>query len=396
MKMTKEEAIKIAVENGINFNEDFHVLSSGKVDTLVDLAKKVGYRKPESASGSRGRYFFYHLKRAIRNPVQKVKAMVHPQALEALKRVRADEKAGHSDAADYWRGQASGYFLANPLVKAISGVTDRNTFIQKIENKYGSKVKETYHDHGYEFFILANGDEIQIDVDFKSRGKGYGIRGKGGSLSPYKSNHYEYSEFGYKPKGKDKFSSESYLWHFGAGHIAFAKAIGLSDTQIKQAEKDGIPHIDDVLEELAKIAGLTLEEAKRRYSDWQKEYFNSPEFLNKGKKNPFFEPTYPFLNPTSLKPINIAYAGKPVFEKNGVYYYVGSRHLNKDKRFLRNVREGSILIRHMDVVPGFRKKPTEIRPLVEKVGRFWLVLHQLPRNKQEEAKRMLARRQAGR
>jgi hypothetical protein len=46
--------------------------------------------------------------------MKKVKAMIHPQALEALKRVKADEKAGHSDAADYWRGQASGFFLANP------------------------------------------------------------------------------------------------------------------------------------------------------------------------------------------------------------------------------------------------------------------------------------------
>ena len=63
-KMSKEEAKRIAQRNGISFHNDFYKLSPSEVDMLVDLAKKVGYRKPASASGSRGRYFFYYLRKA--------------------------------------------------------------------------------------------------------------------------------------------------------------------------------------------------------------------------------------------------------------------------------------------------------------------------------------------
>lgn len=51
----------------------------------------------------------------FRNP-KKAKAMVHPQALESLKRYKSDIKAGHTAAAEYWRGQAGAYFTANPMV----------------------------------------------------------------------------------------------------------------------------------------------------------------------------------------------------------------------------------------------------------------------------------------
>lgn len=46
-----------------------------------------------------------------------VKTRVHPQALESLKRYKSDVKAGHKDAAEYWRGQAGAYFTANPIDK---------------------------------------------------------------------------------------------------------------------------------------------------------------------------------------------------------------------------------------------------------------------------------------
>jgi hypothetical protein len=42
-----------------------------------------------------------------------VPAMVHPEALVALNRMKSDQKAGH-DAEDYWRGAAAAYFTANP------------------------------------------------------------------------------------------------------------------------------------------------------------------------------------------------------------------------------------------------------------------------------------------
>ena len=40
---------------------------------------------------------------------------VHPEAIESLKRYKDDLKAGHKDAAEYWRGQAGAYFTANPI-----------------------------------------------------------------------------------------------------------------------------------------------------------------------------------------------------------------------------------------------------------------------------------------
>lgn len=58
-KMTKAEAVKIAKQNGVKFCDDFHGQSVG--DLMADLAKKVGYKKPASATGSTGRYFFNHL-----------------------------------------------------------------------------------------------------------------------------------------------------------------------------------------------------------------------------------------------------------------------------------------------------------------------------------------------
>jgi len=41
---------------------------------------------------------------------------IHPEAIESLKRYKDDLKAGHKDAAEYWRGQAGAYFTVNPKV----------------------------------------------------------------------------------------------------------------------------------------------------------------------------------------------------------------------------------------------------------------------------------------
>jgi hypothetical protein len=46
---------------GVDFEKDFHAQSYG--NELSELAKKVGYRKSSSASGSLGRQFFYHLQK---------------------------------------------------------------------------------------------------------------------------------------------------------------------------------------------------------------------------------------------------------------------------------------------------------------------------------------------
>jgi len=58
-KISKLDAYKMAKKLGVNFNKDFHAQSYGT--ELSQLAKMSGYRKPKSASGSLGRYFFDHL-----------------------------------------------------------------------------------------------------------------------------------------------------------------------------------------------------------------------------------------------------------------------------------------------------------------------------------------------
>ncbi len=51
---------------GIAVGEDFHRLSSNKVDALLVEANRVRYQKPKSANGSRGRYFHDRLQRQAR------------------------------------------------------------------------------------------------------------------------------------------------------------------------------------------------------------------------------------------------------------------------------------------------------------------------------------------
>jgi len=62
-KLTRQEAKKLAIKAGVNFNKDYHQLRGDKVDVLLTLRKATGYRKPAGASGSTGRYFFYYLQR---------------------------------------------------------------------------------------------------------------------------------------------------------------------------------------------------------------------------------------------------------------------------------------------------------------------------------------------
>jgi len=65
MNLTKREALRwMASMSGIDFRKDYHQLRSSEVDTLLMIAKRAGYRKPATASGSRGRCFFYYLQRA--------------------------------------------------------------------------------------------------------------------------------------------------------------------------------------------------------------------------------------------------------------------------------------------------------------------------------------------
>lgn len=62
-RISRWEAKEIAMANGIDFDTDFHALSHDHMSLLVTLAKRSGYRKPVSASGSTARYFYYNLQR---------------------------------------------------------------------------------------------------------------------------------------------------------------------------------------------------------------------------------------------------------------------------------------------------------------------------------------------
>jgi antirestriction protein len=57
--LDRKNAIKEAEAMGVDFDKDFHAQSKG--NEMAELAKKYGYKKPASASGSTGRYFFDHL-----------------------------------------------------------------------------------------------------------------------------------------------------------------------------------------------------------------------------------------------------------------------------------------------------------------------------------------------
>jgi len=61
--ISKFEAYELAKKAGIKFHKDFYQHSLSETGELAAIAKLAGYRKPVTASGSTGRYFFYHLQR---------------------------------------------------------------------------------------------------------------------------------------------------------------------------------------------------------------------------------------------------------------------------------------------------------------------------------------------
>lgn len=63
--ISKLDAYKLAKKAGIKFGKypDFGVQSHSAMAELAAIAKLAGYRKPKTASGSTGRYFYYHLNR---------------------------------------------------------------------------------------------------------------------------------------------------------------------------------------------------------------------------------------------------------------------------------------------------------------------------------------------
>jgi len=56
---------KAVLSHVIDFSTDFHTLTSWQCEALNVWAKLTGYRKPQHASGSTGRYFFLHLVKKV-------------------------------------------------------------------------------------------------------------------------------------------------------------------------------------------------------------------------------------------------------------------------------------------------------------------------------------------
>lgn len=60
-KLSPKEAKAILVADGVDFDRDFHALSSAHVAWIVDVAKLAGYRKSKNAPGSTARMYFQYL-----------------------------------------------------------------------------------------------------------------------------------------------------------------------------------------------------------------------------------------------------------------------------------------------------------------------------------------------
>ena len=61
--ISKFEAYKLAKKVGAKFNKDAYQQPISVKSDLAAIAKLACYRKPKSASGSTGRYFFEHLQK---------------------------------------------------------------------------------------------------------------------------------------------------------------------------------------------------------------------------------------------------------------------------------------------------------------------------------------------
>ncbi len=61
--ISKLDAYKLAKKAGARFSKDSDEQSPSTMVEIAALAKLAGYRKPKTASGSTGRYFFNYLNR---------------------------------------------------------------------------------------------------------------------------------------------------------------------------------------------------------------------------------------------------------------------------------------------------------------------------------------------
>ena len=63
--MTRQEATILCKQYQIDTAKEFYTLSSTEIGRVLDAAKLAKYRRPKNANGSKARYFFEALRRAM-------------------------------------------------------------------------------------------------------------------------------------------------------------------------------------------------------------------------------------------------------------------------------------------------------------------------------------------
>lgn len=63
--MTRSDAANLCNKHHIDPSRDFFTLSASEVERVLDAANEWKYRRPKNANGSRGRYFYAALQRAL-------------------------------------------------------------------------------------------------------------------------------------------------------------------------------------------------------------------------------------------------------------------------------------------------------------------------------------------
>jgi hypothetical protein len=66
MTINLKDALPVLTAIDVSISDDFHILSSSQATEIAKLAKRQGYKAPETASGSTGRCYFEALQRLHR------------------------------------------------------------------------------------------------------------------------------------------------------------------------------------------------------------------------------------------------------------------------------------------------------------------------------------------
>lgn len=280
-KLNKSDAIKEAEAMGVDFDKDFHEQSKG--NELAELAKKYGYKKPVSASGSTGRYFFYHL--------QKIKT----KKFAAGGLTGGDDpKIYVADLAAYNAGELKGEWInlndysdADELMEAIDELGYEEWSIHDTENIPRSLITEGSGKQDFEKFyaIKAKAEEMSVPVEVLLKWKsdtGGDIDNAGdayqGEYDDKEDYAYRMVEDGaYTPSSDDVYVSDTDKRIIAGEQEDFAidgrdddELIGMADMEDElkelQDKQDEIESLESEIEDLESELN-DLEEGSEEYEE---------------------------------------------------------------------------------------------------------------------------------